>query len=229
MGKDWFMQRDTGVERPADGAAADDATAGSAAAGVVHRLAQRHETLATVESLTGGSLAASIVDIAGVSGIYRGGLVVYATELKSALAGVPADLLSERGPVDPDVAAALAEGGRQRCGADWGVATTGVAGPEPQDGRPVGLVYVAVAGPNGGEVRQFDLDGGRDHVRAAAVVEALRLLAERIHDADGQDPDAHPGAAADDPEAREFDDPEGPAGTAEGTRGRAGTADAARR
>ncbi|MFG2046307.1 CinA family protein [Micromonospora sp. NPDC048935] len=177
------MQREAGFGRPADDAA-DDAEAGSAAAAVVHLLAQRHETLATVESLTGGLLAASIVDIAGVSGIYRGGLVVYATELKGTLAGVPADLLSERGPVDPDVASALAAGGRQRCGADWGVATTGVAGPEPQDGKPVGLVYVAVAGPNDTEVRQLDLGGGRDHVRAAAVVEALRLLAERIHAAD---------------------------------------------
>jgi nicotinamide-nucleotide amidase len=157
---------------------------GSAAAGVVHSLSQRHETLATVESLTGGLLAASIVEIAGVSGIYRGGLVVYATELKATLADVPADLLSERGPVDPDVAAALAEGGRRRCGADWGLATTGVAGPEPQDGKPVGLVYVAVAGSAGVEVRELDLDGGRDHVRSAAVIEALRLLAERIHAAD---------------------------------------------
>ncbi|MEU1242491.1 CinA family protein [Micromonospora parva] len=162
------------------GAEVDGAEVGSAAAAVVHRLSERHETLATVESLTGGSLAASIVNIAGVSGVYQGGLVVYATELKATLAGVPADLLAERGPVDPEVAAALAEGGRQRCGADWGLATTGVAGPEPQDGKPVGLVYVAVAGPNGGEVRQLDLDGGRDHVRAAAVVEALRLLTERL-------------------------------------------------
>lgn len=158
---------------------------GSPAAGVVHSLAERHETLATVESLTGGLLASSIVEIAGVSGIFRGGLVVYATELKSQLAGVPEDLLADRGPVDPDVAVALAEGGRRRCGADWGLATTGVAGPEPQDGKPVGLVYVAVAGPGGTDVRQFDLDGGRDHIRSAAVVEALRLLAERIHGADG--------------------------------------------
>ncbi|MCG5457251.1 CinA family protein [Micromonospora sp. PSH03] len=163
-----------------NGAEVDGAEVGRAAAGVVHRLAERHETLATVESLTGGSLAASIVNIAGVSGVYRGGLVVYATELKATLAGVPDDLLSERGPVDPEVAAALAEGGRQRCGADWGLATTGVAGPEPQDGKPVGLVYVAVAGPNGGEVRQLHLGSGRDHVRAEAVVEALRLLSERL-------------------------------------------------
>ncbi|MGQ5260134.1 CinA family protein [Micromonospora sp. ZYX-F-536] len=177
------MQRESGSERPV----------GSPAAGVVHSLAQRHETLATVESLTGGLLAASIVEIAGVSGVYQGGLVVYATELKAELAGVPAELLDERGPVDPDVAAALAEGGRRRCNADWGLATTGVAGPEPQDGKPVGLVYVAVAGPNGGEVRQLDLDGGRDNIRSAAVVEALRLLAERIHDADAA-ADAEAGA-----------------------------------
>ncbi|OZV79312.1 competence protein [Micromonospora echinospora] len=150
------------------------------AAGVVHRLSERGETLATVESLTGGSLAASIVEIAGVSGIFRGGLVVYATELKADLAGVPEGLLADRGPVDPDVAVALAEGGRQRCAADWGLATTGVAGPEPQDGKPVGLVFVAVAGPNGTAVRELDLDGGRDRIRSTAVDEALRLLTERI-------------------------------------------------
>ncbi|MGC4805447.1 CinA family protein [Micromonospora sp. DT233] len=159
---------------------------GSPAAGVVHSLAERHQTLASVESLTGGLLAAAVVEIAGVSGVYQGGLVVYATELKSELAGVPQELLAERGPVDPEVARALAEGGRRRCGADWGVATTGVAGPQPQDGKPVGLVYVAVAGPTGTQVRRLDLDGGRDHIRSAAVIEALRLLAERIHAADDE-------------------------------------------
>ncbi|WP_416900595.1 CinA family protein [Micromonospora echinospora] len=152
----------------------------SPAAGVVHRLSERGETLATVESLTGGSLAASIVEIAGVSGIFRGGLVVYATELKAHLAGVPEGLLADRGPVDPDVAVALAEGGRARCAADWGLSTTGVAGPEPQDGKPVGLVFVAVSGPNGTAVRELDLDGGRDRIRSTAVDEALRLLTERI-------------------------------------------------
>ncbi|MFG1951361.1 CinA family protein [Micromonospora sp. NPDC048830] len=168
---------------------------GNPAAGVVHTLAERRETLATVESLTGGLLSAAVVEIAGVSGVYRGGLVVYATELKSELAGVPADLLADRGPVDPDVALALAEGGRRRCGADWGLATTGVAGPQPQDGKPVGLVYVAVAGPGGAEVRRLDLDGGRDHIRSAAVIEAFRLLTERIGAADAL-PAPGPGAAA---------------------------------
>jgi nicotinamide-nucleotide amidase len=158
----------------------DGQTPAMAAAGAVHRLVERNETLATAESLTGGLVAATIVEIPGVSAVFRGGLVVYATELKHALAGVPEDLLKERGPVDPDVALALAAGARERCAADWGVATTGVAGPEPQDGKPVGLIYVAVAGPPGATVRELRLDGSRAEVRSAAVVAVLRLLADRL-------------------------------------------------
>jgi len=151
-----------------------------AAAGVVHALVERKETLATVESLTGGLVAATVVEVAGASAVFRGGLVVYATDLKASLAGVPEDLLDERGPVDPDVALALAEGGRTRCGADWGLSTTGVAGPDPQGGKPVGLVYVAVAGPTGSAVRELALGGGRQAIRSTSVVEALRLLNERL-------------------------------------------------
>jgi nicotinamide-nucleotide amidase len=151
-----------------------------AAAAAVHALADRRQTMATAESLTGGLVAATIVEIAGVSAVYRGGLVVYATELKAALAGVPAELLAERGPVDPDVAGRLAEGARSRCGADWGLATTGVAGPEPQDGKPVGLVYVAVAGPSGPAVRELRLAGDRSQVRTASVTAVLTLLDEQL-------------------------------------------------
>ncbi len=154
-----------------------------AAAAAVHRLVERHETFATAESLTGGLVAATVVEIPGVSAVYRGGFVVYATELKHTLAGVPQDLLDERGPVDPDVAAALAVGARERCGADWGVATTGVAGPEPQDGKPVGLVYVAVAGRSGVEVRELRLDGNRDAIRTESVTRALFLLSDCIQGA----------------------------------------------
>ena len=89
------------------------------------RLVARGETLATAESLTGGLLAATIVDVPGASNAYRGGLVVYATDLKATLAGVPPQLLEARGAVDPDVAAALAGGVRQRCRADWGLSTYG--------------------------------------------------------------------------------------------------------
>ena len=151
-----------------------------AAAAAVHSLVERRETLATAESLTGGLVAATIVEIPGVSAVYRGGLVVYATELKGRLAGVPEDLLAERGPVDGDVAAALAEGARERCGADWGVATTGVAGPEPQDGKPVGLVYVAVAGPSGSEVRELQLAGNREAIRTESVTAVLQLLTDSL-------------------------------------------------
>jgi nicotinamide-nucleotide amidase len=146
----------------------------------VRRLVDRRETVATAESLTGGLVAATLVEIPGVSAVYRGGLVVYATDLKHALAGVPEDLLAARGPVDPDVAAALAAGARERCGADWGLATTGVAGPDPQDGKPVGLVYVAVAGPSGPTVRELKLSGNRAVIRTESVTCVLRLLTEHL-------------------------------------------------
>jgi nicotinamide-nucleotide amidase len=154
-----------------------------AAAAAVHALVDRRETFATAESLTGGLVAATIVEIPGVSAVFRGGLVVYATDLKHALAGVPERLLADRGPVDPDVALALAAGARERCGADWGLATTGVAGPEPQDGIPVGLVYVAVAGPTGAAVRELQLVGNRAEVRIKSVTAVLNLLVERLRTA----------------------------------------------
>jgi nicotinamide-nucleotide amidase len=147
---------------------------------VVRLVAARGETFATAESLTGGLVAATVVEIPGVSAVFRGGLVVYATDLKHALAGVPEDLLAERGPVDPDVALALAAGARRRCAADWGLATTGVAGPDPQDGIAPGTVYVAVDGPGGGEVLKLGLSGDRAAVRTESVTRVLRLFAQRI-------------------------------------------------
>ena len=143
-------------------------------------LKARHETVAVAESLTGGLLAATIVDVAGASAAFRGGLIVYATDLKATLAGVPLPLLDANGPVDPSVAAALAAGARERCGADWGIATTGVAGPEPQAGQPVGRVYIAVAGAGEPNVRELDLTGDRAAIRRAAVEAALDLAAYAV-------------------------------------------------
>ena len=154
-----------------------------AAAAAVHRLVERSETFATAESLTGGLVAATVVEIPGVSSVYRGGLVVYATDLKHELAGTPAALLAERGAVDPDVALALAEGVRQRCVTDWGVATTGVAGPDAQDGKPPGLVYVAVASRFGSSVRELNVDGNRAAVRSESVTSVLRLLSQCLQEA----------------------------------------------
>ena len=151
----------------------------SIVADLVDRLAARGETVATAESLTGGLLAATIVDVPGASAVFRGGLVVYATDLKATLAGVPADLLEERGPVDQDVAAALADGARDRCGATWGMATTGVAGPTPQDGIAVGTVMVAVSGPSSAGLA-LRLDGDRFAIRAATVRAAIALLSTTL-------------------------------------------------
>jgi nicotinamide-nucleotide amidase len=146
---------------------------------LLRALGERGETMAVAESLTGGLLAASIVDVPGASAVFRGGLVVYATDLKATLAGVPSSLLALHGPVHPLVAAALAAGARERCSADWGLATTGVAGPDPQDGIEPGTVYVAVDGPTS-RVQHLHLDGDRPAIRAAAVAAALALLADSL-------------------------------------------------
>ncbi|HEY0485010.1 MAG TPA: CinA family protein [Mycobacteriales bacterium] len=148
----------------------------SAAAEVLARLGERGETLAVAESLTGGLLAATVVDVPGASAVFRGGLVVYATDLKATLAGVPADLLAARGPVDGDVAEALALGARERCGADWGLATTGVAGPDPVGGHRPGFVWIACAGPRGVSSVSHEFPGDRAAIRRATVAAVLALL-----------------------------------------------------
>jgi nicotinamide-nucleotide amidase len=152
----------------------------AATARIIARLTDRGESLAVAESLTGGLLAATIVDVAGASAVFRGGLVVYATDLKAKLTGVDPQLLADRGPVDPEVARQLADGVRERFEAVWGLATTGVAGPTPQDGKPVGLVFVGVAGPGISEAKELLLTGGPAEVRPAAASEALALLDSRV-------------------------------------------------
>jgi nicotinamide-nucleotide amidase len=147
------------------------------AADVVHTLAVRRETLAVAESLTGGALVAAVVEVPGASAVLRGGVVAYATDLKHALLGVDDGLLAREGAVHPEVARQMADGVRRRLGATWALATTGVAGPDPQDGKRPGTVHIAVAGPDGISVTSMDLPGDRAHVRSATVVAALDLLA----------------------------------------------------
>jgi PncC family amidohydrolase len=151
-------------------------------AGTVHRLLEvRGATVGVAESLTGGLLGAALTTTPGSSTTFRGALVVYATDLKSSLAGVPTPLLDAEGPVSGHVAAALAAGARDRLGATYGVGVTGVAGPDEQNGQPVGTVHIAIAGPGtAGEVRSLHLPGGRDEVRGAAVAAALDFLAETL-------------------------------------------------
>ncbi|HEX5114606.1 MAG TPA: CinA family protein [Pseudonocardiaceae bacterium] len=143
---------------------------------IVQLLIERGETVATAESLTGGMVTAVLTTVPGSSAVVRGGLVVYASDLKTSLAGVPAQLLAEYGAVHPEVALALAAGARTVCRADWGIGLTGVAGPDPQDGVAPGRVYLGIAGPAGTTCHELDLTGGRHAVRSASVVAALRAL-----------------------------------------------------
>jgi nicotinamide-nucleotide amidase len=153
---------------------------GGPAREVLGLLDARGWTLAVAESLTGGLVAAELAAVPGASRTFRGSVTAYATELKHRLLGVDADLLAARGAVDPQVARQMAEGVRNRLGADWGVSTTGVAGPDPQDGMPVGTVFVAVAGPGGTRGSALRLTGDRTAIRTASVTAALELLAGEL-------------------------------------------------
>jgi nicotinamide-nucleotide amidase len=139
--------------------------------------ADRGLTVATAESCTGGLLAARLTEPPGSSGWVLGGVTAYANSAKEQLLGVPADVLAEHGAVSPEVAAALAEGGRVRFGADVGVGITGVAGPGGGTvEKPVGTVHLCVAGPDGGQLRALRLPGSRSAVRERSVTMAMHLL-----------------------------------------------------
>jgi nicotinamide-nucleotide amidase len=146
------------------------------AAQAIALLIGRGQTVAVAESLTGGMLAAALTGIAGASAAFRGGVVAYATDIKASLLGVPAGLLDLRGAVDPDVAAAMAEGARHQLAATVGVSTTGVAGPDRSDGKPVGTVHIAVCGRRQTVGRTLALTGSRHEIRMATVEHALGLL-----------------------------------------------------
>jgi nicotinamide-nucleotide amidase len=147
----------------------------------VHRaLLERDQTVAAAESLTAGLFCATLATVPGASATLRGGAVVYATELKTVLAGVPSDLLAEHGPVSPETAAALAEGIRGRCGATWGVGLTGVAGPDPVDGHGPGRVYLGLSDGRRTDVVQLDLPGDRQAVRDGSVAAAFEALLARL-------------------------------------------------
>ena len=149
----------------------------STAPEVVAALVAASRTIATAESLTGGLVCAALTDVPGASAVVRGSVVAYATDLKAEVLGVDADLLATGGAVQADVARQMAAGVCRVLGSDVGVATTGVAGPDLQDGRAVGTVFVAVA--FGGEVvvRELALTGDRSAIRRATVAEALGLVA----------------------------------------------------
>ncbi|GGO37914.1 CinA family protein [Streptomyces lasiicapitis] len=159
--------------------------AGAAAAEVLRLLGERGETLAVAESLTGGLVAAEVTAVPGASQVFRGSVTAYATELKQQVLGVDGALLAARGAVDADVALQMAAGVRGLLGADWGLATTGVAGPDPQDGKSVGTVFVAVVGPGSplrseGNVAALRLNGNRTEIRTESVRSVLGLLLRQL-------------------------------------------------
>jgi nicotinamide-nucleotide amidase len=145
---------------------------------LVGDLAADGATVATAESLTAGLITAVLTAVPGASAVVRGGVVVYATALKATLAGVDPDLLDEVGAVHPEVARQLARGARTHCLSTFGLGVTGVAGPDPQDGSPVGTVFLCVdAGVGRWESAEL-FAGDRAAVRAATVRRALALLAQ---------------------------------------------------
>ena len=153
------------------------------AAALVALLSKQNLTVSTAESCTGGLIAASIVDVPGASAVFVGGAVTYASSVKTALLGVPEELIRERGVVSRDVAAAMAEGARRRFGTDLAVSVTGVAGPDggtPE--TPVGRVYIGVAIDGKTVVFREDLPGDRAAVRRAAAEKAIRYLCACLTD-----------------------------------------------
>lgn len=145
------------------------------AASLQATLLGRGETVACAESITGGGVADLLSGTPGASATYVGGVVAYATRIKRELLGVTAAQV-----VSADCAAQLAQGIRTLMGSDWAVSTTGVAGPERQDDRPVGTVYVGVAGPLGVHVHRLSLDGDRREIRAQACRGALQALVDEL-------------------------------------------------
>jgi nicotinamide-nucleotide amidase len=146
---------------------------------VLQQLRLRGQTVAVAESCTGGGLGAALAAVPGASDVFLGGVIAYANGVKQGLLGVPAELLQAHGAVSDPVAQAMAEGARRATGADWGLAITGVAGPGGgSDEKPVGLVHLAIAGPDGcsSEGVRFGTSRGRTWIQTLSAGEALNRL-----------------------------------------------------
>jgi nicotinamide-nucleotide amidase len=148
---------------------------------VVEELITQGMSIATGESLTAGLLAATLADVPGCSAVLRGGVVAYQPDVKATLLDVSPAALTH-GVVSSEVAGAMARGAAAVLGADLGVATTGVAGPDPHGGEPVGSVWIAAS--LGGQVRtrHLDIAGDREQIRRQTVVGALTLVDEVLRD-----------------------------------------------
>jgi nicotinamide-nucleotide amidase len=130
--------------------------------------------------LTCGLIAAALADVPGASAVLRGGLAAYATDVKTSVLGVDAALVETYGVISRQCAQAMADRAAALFRSDWAVASTGVAGPDSQEGHDVGTVYVAVVGPAAAQSVALQLSGGRNSIRAATVDAALALLESEL-------------------------------------------------
>lgn len=149
---------------------------------IAKKLTARGATLAAAESCTGGTLAGTLTGVPGASAFFRGGAVTYATETKTDILGVPAELIARCGVVSAECAEAMARGATEKFRADFALSTTGVAGPTGgTDAAPVGTVFIGLRAPWGTRsVRFFSAAGTREGIRRAAVEAALEMLAEAL-------------------------------------------------
>ena len=151
---------------------------------VLLQLGLANATLAVAESCTGGLVAQRLTAIENASRSFAGGFVVYTNQLKTALAGVPADVLEQHGAVSEPVARLLASGTRERLGTTYALSITGLAGPGKPEGadhgKPVGLLYIGLATPEGTQVKQFNLAGDRERIRLWGSQHALEMLRREL-------------------------------------------------
>ena len=143
---------------------------------IVNTLRERSETLSTAESLTAGDLSSAIVTIAGASDVFVGGVTAYRDEIKISHLGVDPRLIAAHSSISEQVAVAMARGALKSFGTTWAISTTGVAGPNPLDGHPVGTVWVAIEGPISQSI-ELALSGERESVRNAATASAIASFA----------------------------------------------------
>ncbi|KAH0494780.1 hypothetical protein TgHK011_008369 [Trichoderma gracile] len=156
-------------------------TAFHTATDLVEKLRDAGQTVGVAESLTAGAVCSAIASAMGASQVFRGGIVSYDTKMKEELLGVDKELIAKEGVIHAEVAKQMAEGARRitslkDSATTWGIGTTGVAGPEKQDDKPVGTVYIGIAGPKGTVSYGYKLPGTREQIIEACAVEALHRL-----------------------------------------------------
>jgi len=149
---------------------------------IIRTLGEGNESLVTAESITAGGLSSAITSVEGSSQVFLGAIVAYQDEVKAKVLGVDQAIIATYTVYSQEVAAEMARAVREKFGATWAIATTGVAGPGPSDGVPSGTVWVAIDGPVT-HTLELSLDGGRESVRNATVATAIgsftRILRER--------------------------------------------------